>query len=61
MQFAADFKLSYGTIPILRQQKNWMGGFGKWPFLPMSSTVFIIHTDIVGGLVGWSEKSLEMC
>ena len=29
MQFAADFKLNYGTIPILRQQKDWMGGFGK--------------------------------
>ena len=51
MQFAADFKLSYGTIPILRQQKNWMGGFGKWPSWQTFGAVFNIYTDIEGGWV----------
>ena len=37
--------LSLGIIPTLRQQKDWMGGVEKWPFLLMFSTVLI--ADIV--------------
>ena len=46
-----DFLLAgqIGTIPILRHQKVWVGGFAKWQFLKMFSTIFIIYAaDIVG-------------
>ena len=33
-----------GTITMLRQQKDWVGGFRKWQFLLMFSTVFLMHT-----------------
>ena len=37
------------AIPILRQQKNWVGGSRKWPFLLMfSSEVMLIR--MVGGV-----------
>ena len=42
MQFAADFKLNYGTIPILRQQKDWVGGVRKCPFLLTFSAAFML-------------------
>ena len=31
-----------GTIPILRQQKDWVGRVRKWPFLMMFSNVFML-------------------
>ena len=31
-----------GTIPILRQQKDWVGGVEKLPFLLTFSTVFML-------------------
>ena len=30
------------TIPILRQQNDWVGGVEKWPFLQTFSTVFML-------------------
>ena len=42
------------TIPILRQQKDWEGGFRKWLTF---STVFILKY-VVGG---WVRKSPKMC
>ena len=30
------------AIPILRQQKDWVGGSRKWPFLLMFSTIFML-------------------
>jgi hypothetical protein len=32
-----------GTIPILRQQTDWVDGIKKWPFLLTFSTVFKIR------------------
>ena len=40
-----------GTIPILRQQRDWVGGVEKWQFLLTFST---IYAD-VGWVIG-SEK-----
>ena len=34
-----------GTIPILRQQKDWVGGFRKRHFLLTFSTVFTLVTQ----------------
>ena len=31
-----------GTIPVLRQQKDWVGGSRKWPVLLTFSTVFML-------------------
>ena len=31
-----------GTIPILRQPKDWVGGPRKWPVLLTFSTVFML-------------------
>ena len=31
-RFRSVMKTIFGTIPILRQKKDWMGGFGEWPF-----------------------------
>ena len=31
-----------GTIPILRQQKDWVGGSRKWPVFLTFSTVFML-------------------
>ena len=31
-----------GTIPILRQQKDWVGGVKKWPVLLTFNTVFML-------------------
>ena len=41
-----DFLLAgqIGTIPILRHQKVWVGGFAKWQFLKMFSTIFMLLT-----------------
>ena len=39
-----NYSLWLGTIPILRQQRNWVGGAEKWQFLLMFST---IYTDVV--------------
>ena len=30
-----------GTIPILRQQMNWVGGVRKWHFLLIFSTIYV--------------------
>ena len=55
---AAPSSPALGTIHILRQQKDrvggWVGGSRKWPVLLMISTVFI--ADLVGGWVGKSPK-----
>ena len=40
--------LKLGTIPILRQQRNWVGGIRKMTFLLIFST---FYTD-----VGWVGK-----
>ena len=32
-----------GTIPILRQQKDWVGGSRKWPVLLKFSSVFMLR------------------
>ena len=37
-----SYKYTLETIPILRQQKNWVGRFGKWPFLLTFSTAFML-------------------
>ena len=34
----------HGTISILRQQKDWVGRFGKWPFLLTFSTLLLYCT-----------------
>ena len=34
-------EIEQGTIPILRQQKDWVGGFGKCPFVLKFSTVLM--------------------
>ena len=31
-----------GIIPMLRRQKEWVGGVRKWPFLLMFSNVFML-------------------
>ena len=62
-----------GTILILRQQKDWLGGFKNLLFL-LTFFTFINYANIVGGLVrksrkcddviyGWSplERSMATC
>ena len=46
-----------GTIPILRQQKNWVGRFGKWTFLLTFSTVQVYAYIMNGWMGGWVRKS----
>ena len=58
-------RILYGTIPILRQEKDWLGewvsawvgGSSKWPVLMMFSTVFTIyvcwHSRWVGPKLCW--------
>ena len=43
-----------GTIHILRQQKDWVGGVKKWLFSTTVSIVFILHS-------GWMIKGPKMC
>ena len=38
----ASYYTYLGAIPILYQQEGWVGGFGKWQFLLMFSTVFML-------------------
>ena len=45
--FEVTFLLQLGTIPILRQQKNWVGGSRKWPVLLTFSTVFVLLIRLV--------------
>ena len=45
-------RLVFGTIPKLRKQKDWVGGFRKWPFME-TSVLYCIYVEIVGG----SEKA----
>ena len=42
--------LNLGTILILRQQKNWVGGVGKIAIL--ADVWYCIYADIVSGWVG---------
>ena len=35
------------TIPILRQQKDWVGGVGKWPIF--ADVQYCTYADTVGG------------
>ena len=54
--------LSLAIIPILRQQKDWMSGIEKWPFLLIFSTVLI--ADIVKEKYSkfiYSEKATKFC
>ena len=51
--FLTWFCFAFGTIPMLRQQKDWVGGFGNCPFLLTFST-YCIYSHIV---VGWVRKS----
>ena len=45
-----------GTIPILRQQKDWVGGVKKWPvFVDIQ---YCVYADIVDG---WVRKSSKIC
>ena len=44
----------FGTIPILRQLKDRVGGFTKWPFLLAFRTV--LYAGIIGGWVVGLEK-----
>ena len=44
-----------GTIPILRQQKDWIGGVKNGHF---SDVQYCIYTDLVGGLI---RKSPKIC
>ena len=37
-----------GTIPILRQLKDWVGGSRKWPVLLTFITVFMLTRWVVG-------------
>ena len=41
LQNLADIRI-YGAIPILRQQKDWVGGSKKWQILLTSSTVLMV-------------------
>ena len=41
-------KGQYGTIPILRQQKDWVGGTRKRPDLLTFSTVFMLISWVGG-------------
>ena len=62
---ACNSSFVLGAIPILRQQKDWVGGFRKWPILLTFSTVFML-IRWVGGvqkgqkyadvIQGWSLK-----
>ena len=38
--FSNPVGASLGTIPILRQQRNWVGGVNKWQFLLKFSTIY---------------------
>ena len=40
-----------GTITIVRQQNDWVGGFGKWPVWHL-----VLYLCCHGGRVGGSEK-----
>ena len=52
--------LPLGTIHILRQRMEWLGGLRKWPFLLTFSILFILpcadNTDIVCG-----SKKVQEC
>ena len=41
----------YGNIPILRQQKDWVDGLGKWP------NFADLHYYIYAGIVVGYKKS----
>ena len=43
-----EWSVRLGTIPILRQQKDWVGGFGKWPIFLTFSTVFMLSLWVDG-------------
>ena len=45
-----------GTIPILRQQKDWVGGVKKWPVFV--DILYCVYADIVDG---WVRKSPKIC
>ena len=45
-----------GTIPILRQEKDWVGGVKKWPFFV--DIQYCVYADIVDG---WVRKSSKIC
>ena len=56
-----------GTIHILRQQKDWMGGVGKWPFLMTIRTVLMPTQQVDGSekvqkyaevIKGWSHNRI---
>ena len=46
-----------GTIPILRQQKDWVGGSKKWPVLLMFDTVLML----IRWVSGWGIKRPKIC
>ena len=46
-----------GTIPTLRQQKDWVSGSRKWPFLLTFSTTYI-YADKLGR---WGSKWPKIC
>ena len=48
-----------GTIPILRQQKEWVGGLRKWSVLLTFSTVFMLIMLIYAD--GWGSKRPKIC
>ena len=48
-----------GTIPILRQQKDWVGGSRKWPVLLMFDTI-CTYADKVGEWVGYKKAKNMM-
>ena len=47
-------RLVFGTIPKLRKQKDWVGGFRKWPFM-QTSVLYLCWNS------GWVRKSSKIC
>ena len=47
------------TIPILLQQKDWVDGVGKVPFLKIVH--YCIYADILSGWVSGSNKVKRIC
>ena len=47
-----------GTIPILRQQKDWVGGFLK--MVIFSDVQYCIYADVVDGWVGKGPNYAEV-
>ena len=66
-------RLVFETIPKLRKQKDWVGGFGKWLFMQTSvlylclggwvqkMTIYTDFSIVFTYMSGWVRKSSKVC